>query len=143
MNPQNTLPESVIDELEILASSSPFVNGDAVYTARAIVGYSDATISTKSFEPENEERVAANLVVRVFPNPAQSTLTVEVTGLSNELCKFVIMSTFGKKLLEKTIQTDVVSLDVDVSMLSNGIYFFEILNSTDIRLYSNRLVIIK
>ncbi|HPI55312.1 MAG TPA: T9SS type A sorting domain-containing protein, partial [Chitinophagaceae bacterium] len=144
--PQKPIPQNTVDELITLASSSPFVNGDAVYTARAIVGYTEPEINNKNMEQDNQqdENIAnSNVKVRVYPNPAERNITVELIGIQEELCSFIIRNTLGINLLEKVIKTDGSPITIDVGKLSNGLYLYEVLNSEKVIIDKGSLVISK
>lgn len=124
--PQVNLPQNIIDDLETLASSSPFVNGDAVYTARAIVGYTESVVTPKSLEQENDSNCSSEITAKVYPNPANDKLFIEIKGSGDEKLNFVVLNSLGVKLKEVSLQKNAV---IDVSRLSNGLYFYQILRT--------------
>ena len=125
--PQITIPQNLINELEILASSSPFVNGDAVYTARAIVGYTEneTGVNNKSREVIQNDTILQILKVeiKVYPNPANDYVTVEIIGNTDKSIKFLIMNTLGIRLLEKTLYSNLNR--IEVHQIKRGIYIYE------------------
>jgi len=146
--PQKSIPQNIIDELEILASSSPFVSGDAVYSARAIIGYTEMEIivNPKSLRQGNKNDDNSNIhdiTVNVYPNPAENNINVEIKGLTGDLCKFTLRNLLGSKLLEKDVKTDGSSLSINIEKLNNGLYIYEVINANGINMKSGRLVISK
>lgn len=141
--PQVNLPQYIIDDLEILANTSPYVLGDAVYSARNIVNYTEPAVIPKSSEHSDEAISNRTINVNVYPNPANKNISVEIIGLQTELCKFVIRNTLGIELLEKVINTNREEVTIDVSKLSDGLYLYEVMNAENIKINSGRLVIYK
>jgi len=127
--PQKSIPQNIIDELEILASSSPFVRGDAVYSARAIVGYTEDEIGIhdKNLEvnPNSNTTNDTNIEIKVFPNPAQEFITVEIIGNTDKSIKFDLTNMLGIKVLEKVILGSNSFIKIDVQQLRQGVYVYE------------------
>jgi len=124
--PQKEMPQNIIDDLETLASSSPFVNGDAVYTARAIVGYNESVVNPKSLEQENDSDNNSEITAAVYPNPANDKLFIEIKGADEEKLNLVILNSLGVKLKEVSLHRNQV---IDISRFSNGLYFYQILRA--------------
>jgi hypothetical protein len=144
--PQKPIPQNTIDELNTLASTSPFVNGDAVFSARAIVGYTEPLINTKSIEqedPTNEPKSDSLITINVYPNPAENIINVELRGINEEKCKFVIRNVLGIALIEKEIKADGTVTSIDISKLQNGLYLYEVLNTMNLKINSASLLIAK
>ena len=120
--------KNIISELEALASSSPFVNGDAVYSARAIVGYTEnvpvENNKNHEFLADTNTSNSEGIEVKAFPNPANDKLFIDITGLNNEVFKFIIFNSLGIKVKEVNIQTKAV---IDINKLSKGLYFYQIM----------------
>jgi len=127
--PQKSIPQNIIDELEILASSSPFVRGDAVYSARAIVGYTEDEIGIhdKNLEvnPNSNTTNDNNIEIKVFPNPAQEFISVEIIGNTDKSIKFDLTNMLGIKVLEKVILGSNSFIKIDVQQLRQGVYVYE------------------
>ncbi len=146
--PQKPLPQNIINDLVTLASSSPFVNGDAVYSARAIVDYTDPEAiekpkSLKQNNPNSNSGSKHDITVNVYPNPAENIINVEIKGLNGEPCKFVIRNILGTGLIEREIKAEVTKITIDISKLSNGLYFYEVLNTVNENIKNARFVISK
>jgi hypothetical protein len=124
--PQRSIPQTTIDELETLASSSPFVNGDAVYTARAIVGYTEPELNNKNMEQDNpQDEIVTNnpVLVHVYPNPTSDFIIVEVTGEIREPVLFTIYNVLGYKKKEVLISNG--KMKIDISDFNQGAYWYD------------------
>jgi len=142
--PQVEIPQNVITELENLASSSPFVNGDAVYTARAIVRYTEIEVPTKGMEiiPEADSVKAELIAIKVYPNPANDYITVEVVGNADKSIKFVITNTLGIKVFEKLLNNSNSVNKIDIHQLKQGFYIYEALfEITGESIFKGRIVL--
>jgi hypothetical protein len=71
------------------------------------------------------------MVTAIFPNPANDKLSVGITGRGpNTDCSFVIYDQFGKVLQkEQKVVGGNNLVDIDISILSKGIYIIEIRTS--------------
>jgi len=127
--------------LQTLASTSPFVNGDAVYTARAIVGYTEPVVIPKNLE--NDDNNSSDITVKIYPNPAENNINVELSGIATRQFRFVIRNILGVKLLEKQIGGNESLISIDISNLNNGLYLYEIINIKGLNIKNGRLVISK
>jgi hypothetical protein len=143
---QKTIPQNTIDELEILAASSPFVMGDAVYSARNIVGYTEITVNLKEMENTNntDSVEISPILIKVYPNPANEFITVEINGNTEKSIKFVLTNTIGLKVFEKMLKGSNTTYTIDVRKLKQGIYIYETLfEITGESINKGRIVIIK
>ncbi len=61
-------------------------------------------------------------LIKVFPNPTSEVLIISSENIAIEVLK--VYSVLGKKLIEQTIETNAI----DVSGLSEGMYFLEIIS---------------
>ncbi|HPB24213.1 MAG TPA: T9SS type A sorting domain-containing protein, partial [Bacteroidales bacterium] len=129
------------NDLQTLASTSPFVNGDAVYTARAIVGYTEPVVIPKNLE--NDDNNSSDITVKIYPNPAENNINVELSGIATRQFRFVIRNILGVKLLEKQIGGNESLISIDISNLNNGLYLYEIINIKGLNIKNGRLVISK
>jgi|GEM_PF-1034937 len=146
--PQKAIPQNIIDNLETLASSSPFVQGDAVYSARAIVGYTEpeTVVSPKNLKQDNKNNDIINkydITVNVYPNPAENYFNVELKGLNGDFCTFIIRNLLGTKLIAKEVRADGTTITINTSKLNNGLHVYEVLNADGINIKSGKLVISK
>lgn len=108
-----------------IAMLTPYVGGEGVYSARAMLGidpedynlpyrlghYTDTVI----VEEENN--------IKVFPNPTNSNITIEFNKEFDN-AEFILFDIIGKELLHQNINGTEVK--IDLSKLNSGIYFYSI-----------------
>ncbi len=75
--------------------------------------------SVQSINPDKIE-------INIYPNPASNTLHVQFNIPSNTKTQIKILNVLGDELLSKQIHNGEHA--IDVSELSNGIYFMEFIN---------------
>lgn len=116
--------------------------GDAVYTARAIVGYIDPDVNPKNLKQENDVNNSSEITAKVYPNPANEYITVEIVGNAEKSIKFVLTNMLGIKVLEKLIEISNSTYKIDVHQLSQGIYIYEALYKiSGVSIIKGRIVI--
>lgn len=122
---------------------SRILNGDAVYTARAIVGYKEFEVTPKSMEmPDGDSLKMEQIAIIVYPNPATDFLTVEILGNTEKTIKFVLTNTLGVKVLEKMLNVSNSIFKIDVHILKQGMYIYEALfDITGESIYKGRIII--
>lgn len=69
-------------------------------------------------ELDNEEKI------KIFPNPAKSYINIQSRDFSNSQLR--LLSSNGKEVISKPLHSN--SETIDISHLSNGIYFYKIQN---------------
>lgn len=139
--PQIPIPQLVIDELETLASSSPFVEGDAVYTARAIVNYQEEELwSPKSMEFPVDTTASEILQIRVYPNPANDYLYIDISGKIENVIEFSIVDMIGVRQKSLIIKDN--SSVLNIQDLNPGIYSYQAKCPND-RFFTGKLIISK
>ena len=98
------------------------------------------SIAAKNSETKNSLSVTTDKTtkVKVYPNPVQSMLTIELnrTGPMKKVIKVFDMS--GKVVITKQATENIVQLDF--KQLSSGIYFIKIANLYGRLLYNGRVV---
>ncbi|MBT7826984.1 MAG: T9SS type A sorting domain-containing protein [Bacteroidetes bacterium] len=124
--------QKVID----LSSYSGFSEAIVKFTYTSNMGGS-INIDNISFKKESiaiEE--GQKMAFRIFPNPAQDILNIEVDRLENSDISLFDVS--GRKVLNTKINN--FSNQIDISGLSNGFYSIEIL-SGNVRIYEKVLIV--
>jgi lysyl endopeptidase len=84
--------------------------------------------------PINGEQIA------VYPNPAQNYFIVKHSFEQNQSVQFVLFNSTGKEILSKNIFS--VSQSIDISNLSNGIYFWQA-TITEKNISNGKLIILR
>jgi hypothetical protein len=115
--------------LEAIAMLTPYIGGDAVYSARVMLGinpnshqlpYRKGHFNNTAFSK------SADNTVLVYANPAKSVLTVEFLHTLESVDVFILYDIGGRKVLEQTLNPGMLTFYVNVSGLDNGVYFFNL-----------------
>jgi hypothetical protein len=71
------------------------------------------------------------VATRIFPNPVSNILTATFNAPVSSTYLVVVLDINGKKLLSKTIMATSGNnqVQINVSALSNGVYFMKLLNN--------------
>ncbi len=73
----------------------------------------------------------ANSNISVYPNPVTTTLTIDLSKVSNGTSLIEIVSTEGKLVFKQTVDSN-TKLNIDVNEWSKGIYFVKVNGSDSI-----------
>ena len=117
--------------------------GDAVYSARVILGLDPADLNldyVKNPIVMNNKSYAD--IVKVYPNPANELLNLV---FDNELSKEAIFELYdfsGKLIISKTIKPKTVLNTINLTKAIDGIYFYKLYTANEI-LAKSKLVIYK
>jgi len=84
----------------------------------------------------NEEIVSS---IKLYPNPA--TNQIALSGLSETGSTINIVNTIGQVVINKTVNTDVIS--IDISSLSKGAYFVQVMNNETKAVEVKKLIVVK
>lgn len=98
----------------------------------------DRSVIFPSLGTTSVNQIAAELGVKVFPNPTVGNLTVDLTAV-NELADVQIINMLGQSVRTLNNQTGVLTLDV--SNLANGIYFIRV--NTETQFSSTKVIVSK
>ena len=111
-----------------IALLTPYIGGNAVYTARAIMGIDpDAKgLIFGSFGEIGQIQSDSTITCTIYPNPAKNEITVEYSFDENTRAVIAITNILGSTLLEKPINGTNKKMLLDISNLSNGIYVYTI-----------------
>jgi len=85
------------------------------------------TIHVKNYIASTEEIENAGLNIQVYPNPANSFITLHVSSTTNNgLSGYQIIDNIGRIILEKELKTTqkTVKETIDVQQLEKGVYHF-------------------
>lgn len=126
-----------------LAYQCPYVYGEAVYGARALMSQYDNDLiyylniceidfSQRSVEDHTTEKQNTDASLKFYPNPTNNLLTFEIIDIISPE-KYTLIEIFnveGMKLFSKTF-SDQSICTIDVSFLNNGVYSCHIQNGTN------------
>ena len=91
-----------------------------------------------------ESRATSKIIekaIKLFPNPAQSAITLQVLPLKAKKGSIVIYNIYGQAIKQfKDLNFDQTHLQLDVSNFENGLYLLKI-KADNYRLISKRFVI--
>jgi hypothetical protein len=120
------------------------VNNDTVYIDDVVI--TDCT-SQNSSKSNSAKLISGSDVleksVKIFPNPATSTLFVTLIGLNQEKTNISVFNISGLlvKKIESKEQVNAVQ-EIDLDNLSNGVYIIRITDDNDF-VVNKRIVISK
>jgi Secretion system C-terminal sorting domain len=80
--------------------------------------------------------------ITTYPNPTANILNIDINNLEFKVAVITIFDVTGKKQLNKTLSNESNSNQMDVSELSNGIYFYDIIIDNQ-RVARNKFIISK
>ena len=86
--------------------------------------------------PVGIEEVPTNDLISLFPNPTNGIVNLNIDEVDN--LKIEIYNSLGAKVLEEQLQSN----KIDLSMLSEGVYFYRLKDDNQLKA-SNILVIQK
>jgi Secretion system C-terminal sorting domain len=135
----------LVEAQTVLASEGNFVKlsafqisytvGEIVLNSGSLFG-SDITLLTGGFQqPENVGYVAVvdieglKIDVKLYPNPMQESLNIELKGDLNTRLIFTLTDLSGRRLLIRNLELGQKTLVIPTNELSNGIYLLEIRHS--------------
>jgi len=87
----------------------------------------------------NEELKIKNEELKIYPNPANSDITLEFDSDINQNIEIQIYNILGTEVLSKQIFCQ-KSVSLDVSRLKSGIYFVRVSDKKGL-VYSNKLMV--
>ncbi len=133
------------DEYETLyqiANQTPYKGGDAVYTARIMIGFEPDEHGV-AYRLKKHDKVKVD-ELRLYPNPTSDKVIIEFTNddFENVKADIEIYGITGKLVYKTTFSTINSFKQLSVDMLNNGIYIYHISLSNGID-KSGKLVILK
>ena len=126
-----------------IAMQTLFTGGDAVYSARVILGIDPLQYNLDyAKSPEYNADVIENSKIKVYPNPANEVLYIETDKETEGMLTVEIFNTTANLIYSKNINAGDKYQTIDISNIRKGIYYIRISNK-DAQLYNQKLVIIK
>jgi hypothetical protein len=112
------------NSLNFIAHQNSLVGGEAVLTARAMLGLViiDPNIA------QNSQKLKQNLTVNqlsVSPNPVTDKITVKFDIATENTCIFELYDIMGRLVFSKLIQPNTLTEIIDISNLQNGVYLIK------------------
>jgi len=113
---EGELTDDEIDVLESIAFQTPYIGGDAVYSARNLL---DIDVSDEGVYYREQESIdhVEDLTVSVYPNPSNGLYNIKST---QELTRVEVYNLIGR--LVKQVDLTANEYELDLSSEPNGIY---------------------
>ena len=130
----NTLAQGVMfddtqrDALLAIAMLTPYLGGDAVYSARVMLGIDprDYNLFHRYAKPESTTLPVIN-TLKVYPNPVTDELTIEILdGMEDGVVTVELFDLPGKKMFSGQITISSSKGSVNLGGVKNGIYLLKI-----------------
>lgn len=91
--------------------------------------------------PLSVNKINANLsTIKVFPNPADNSVTVEWNNNVTNISKLSVVNLLGQTIIENNNLQNNSHLNIDVSSLSNGLYFIRLTNQLN-QSYNEKIIV--
>jgi hypothetical protein len=116
-----------------IAMLTPYVGGDAVYSARVMLGFNpnDYGLAYRQGNPEDSASVVNDAdIFHVYPNPAKNYLIVETDHLLAFNTTFTLYDLSGREVLSHVLAKNNSYFSIDISYLKAGTYHYIIGNNT-------------
>ena len=138
-----------------IAYQCPYMGGMAVYQARSMLNvltdleweFSDSCNTSSGRvghravkPPQTTTQAIPDLSAKVYPNPANSTLNVEVRLPSGKAYQICIYSSLGEKVICEQLEQNITSLPTNT--LVPGIYYYRISDMNGLLIKSDKVMII-
>jgi hypothetical protein len=144
------LDPGVVTELLNIAEQCPLSGGKAVYRARAMYAmidpektYNDELICLSQGIFYRQQKPKDSIGgFKIFPNPAQETITVRFELNEENETNLLIRNHLGQEILIRTLPSKERECTINIQSLINGVYWIE-LKSNNLLLYQDKLVILK
>ncbi len=124
--------ESQRQTLQTIAMLTPYIGGDAVYSARVMLGINPNTYNLAyrigNFADSNSV-VTEDNILKTYPNPVKGMLTLEFVYPLEVSSVFTLFDVMGRVVMEVQLSADNNQFEINTSDLENGIYFYNL--STD------------
>jgi len=123
--------------LRLIASDCPQEGGYAVHRARGMlsivedVGFLDFDCSSNlGSKPigQEEKAIIEDLEIVLYPNPTDSELTVESNQVLEGHTTIEVYNSLGQQVQTIRIQERIQSIDIDASLLIDGVYIMRLKN---------------
>jgi len=132
--------------LENIATLTPYLGGEAVYSARVMVDLFPEEMGvayrTDGSTSQEYEFAALKDHFKLYPNPANDVITISFDEIKSlDGLSFSIYNSLGQEVLREDLNINDVRFTIDVSQLQSGLYFYH-LNRNGENILKDRLVII-
>lgn len=121
-------------------STGVILDGRALTTTGALT--TSAMNATATMIPSNCSTLSilsideTNEVVKVYPNPFENSLTIDLTNLEDHNCSINIYNVLGTLVMNKNLTKKITSIETN---LTSGVFFYEVIMNNKI-IQSGKLV---
>jgi hypothetical protein len=129
--------------LEFIAYQNPYSGGDAVYSARVMLGLDIADFITIPEERKSRETDESTLMDFgiIVPNPNTGKMSYIYTMAFEDKSEFQIFNSRGELIISQVLLPQNKSIDIDMSDQTSGIYIYRVVTNGNI--YSGNKIIIQ
>lgn len=75
---------------------------------------------------------SSDFTINVYPNPTSSSTSFNFSSPLTENCNLYLYSSTGKQLVVNEIKKGTTNLDIDLSNMSSGIYYYKIVSEAEV-----------
>ena len=144
----DTLNSAQYNTLNAVAVQCPLMGGMAVYKARVmlnwmldtVIEYMDNCGSASLEEMKPIKTQTSNLNTSVYPNPANTALTIAIPLQLEEKAYFEFFDATGTKVEE--IQLKANETVLPLTKLADGIYFYRITDTEGNLIKENKIIVL-
>ena len=128
-----------------IAIQNPVLSGNAVYTARVMLGIDCNSATPSSSRMANTSTVNDNKTVSVvglvYPNPVTNNANIDYT-INSANAELRIYSVTGKEMAVYQLNTNENHFTFSTNEFNNGVYIYQIISNDEVISY-NKFIIIK
>ena len=128
--------------MDKIALQSPILGGDAVYSARVMLGISPTGATTAKRMNQNTT-TAINSVGSIYPNPAKDMAYLDYSLAEGQTAYLYFYNVMGTPVKSFVINSQSNHFEFSTKDFKTGLYFYRIVLSNNQLLESNKLIIIK
>jgi len=99
---------------------------------------SEGFLQTENIQNVDYEKVTSSILVKIYPNPTHSNITVETEKKGSEHCFVNVIDRTGRLILYKKIDENLTV--IDVSNWTSDAYILQILNNQNKVISLNKII---
>lgn len=124
-----------IAHLDVLAG------GEAVYTARVMLGIDPQPQMNLRQQGQSELRFVNDENIKVFPNPAQNDLHIALNDINEATYTYRILDINGRLMAQGRVQNQDGYGFIELTTLPNGVYVLQV--DSEVKSQRTKLVVMK
>ena len=124
-----------------IASLTPWIGGEAVYTARIILGF-DPDEHGLPYRFANPDSIIEKVnSAKLYPNPANNKLEIEFNTIAGEF-NISFYNILGEEVFDKKIMTNSNKFTLNLDKIKTGIYLVKITKNKEV-ICKEKIVVLK